>query len=109
MSHSQTQGYTDEEVARFVSVITYVTLIGWLVSLFIYGQNKSSLARFHIRQALGLIVTSGILSFIPFIGWFLALVIAVFWFIAMVHAFKGECYPIPLIGAFFQEHLDFIT
>jgi uncharacterized membrane protein len=109
MSHSQTQAYTEEDLARLVSVISYLTLIGWLVSLFIYGQHKSSLARFHVRQALGLIVTTGLLSFVPFIGWVLTLIIAVFWFIAMIHAYKGECYPIPVLGQFYQEHLDFIT
>lgn len=109
MSHSHTQAHMDEDHARLVAVLSYLTLIGWLVSLFIYGQNRSSLARFHIRQALGLIATVAILSLIPFIGWLITIAVAYFWLVALYHAYKGECYLVPVLGQAYQEHLDFIT
>jgi len=109
MSQSQIHSHTDDDYARFIAVGSYLTIIGWLISLFVYAEHKSCLARFHLRQALGLIVTGAILSFIPFIGWLLTLVVALFWFMGVAYAYKGECYPVPVLGDFFQEHLDFIT
>ncbi|WP_286267682.1 hypothetical protein [Thalassotalea atypica] len=109
MSQLHAQSHTDEDLAKVIAVVSYMTLIGWLISVYIYGQHKSCLARFHIRQSLGLIVTAAFLSFIPFVGWGLTFVLAIFWLIAAYHAFKGECYPVPILGQLFQEHLDFIT
>jgi len=109
MSQSQIHSHTGDDYARLISVVSYLTLIGWIISLFIYGEHKSCLARFHLRQALGLIVTGAVLSFIPFVGWLLTVVVAIFWFLGIIHAFKGECYPVPILGDLFQEHLDFIT
>ena len=109
MSHSHTQAHMEEDIARVIAVVSYLTLVGWIISLFIYGQHKSCLARFHLRQALGLIVCCALLSLIPFIGWLLTIVVVFYWFVAIYHAYKGECYPVPLFGQFFQEHLDFIA
>ena len=109
MSHSHAQAHTEHDAARLIAVVSYLTLIGWLVALVFYGNYKSALARFHLRQSLGLIVTAALLSFVPLIGWALNFVVAVFWLLAIFHAYKGECYPVPLLGNIFQEHLDFIT
>ncbi|MFD2166887.1 hypothetical protein ACFSJY_11525 [Thalassotalea euphylliae] len=107
--HSQTSTHTEHDYARIISVLSYLTIVGWLAGIVLYGSYKSSLAGFHLRQSLGLIIVAALLSFIPLIGWLLNLVVAVFWLISVVHAFKGDYYTVPLVGISFQTHLRFIA
>ncbi len=99
---------TDYDMARLVAVVSYLTIVGWLVALLIYGHHKASLSSFHLRQSLGLIVTGCLLSFIPLIGWALNLGVIAAWFYGVFFAIKGVEQQVPLLGDFYQQHLDFI-
>jgi uncharacterized membrane protein len=94
--------------ARLVAVVSYLTLLGWLVALLVFGHHKSSFATFHLRQSLGLIITGALLSLIPLIGWVLYTVVLAAWVFGLFYAIKGVKKPIPLIGDFYQNNLDFI-
>jgi uncharacterized membrane protein len=96
------------KMAVLVAVISYFTLIGWIVALIIYDKHQSDLASFHLRQSLGLIITGALLSFVPLIGWVLGIGVLVAWFIGIYGAIKGQLYKVPLLGDFYQQHLDFI-
>lgn len=94
--------------AKAIAVVSYLTLIGWLVALFVFGHHKSSFATFHLRQSLGLILTGALLSLIPLVGWLLDLAVLAAWGYALVYAVKGVEKPVPLLGESYQQHLDFI-
>lgn len=94
--------------AKFVSVLSYVTVLGWVIAAFIYGNHKSSFARFHLRDSLGLILTAALLLLIPFIGWILSAGLVILWIQGMYHAVTGQRTHLSLIGDFYQKHLDFI-
>ena len=96
------------KVAKFVAVISYFTLIGWVVAMIIYDKNHSSLASFHLRQSIGLIITGAFLSFIPLVGWVLDIGVILAWGIGLYSAIKGQEYKVPVLGDFYQKHLDFI-
>lgn len=96
------------DMAKIISVLCYITLIGWLVAMLLYGNHKSAQTRFHLRQSLGLIITAALLSFIPLIGWVLNIVVIVLWFVALFHAVQGKEYQVPVVGPLYQAHLDFI-
>ena len=98
----------NDTMAHFVAVVSYLTLGGWLLALIIYGQHKSSLSSFHLKQSLGLIITGCLLSFIPLIGWLLILGIIAAWFYGLYFALKGIEKAVPLLGDLYQQHLDFI-
>jgi len=108
MAHSETQTKHQYDMEKVVAVVSYFSIIGWLIAMLMYGQYKSSFARFHLRQSLGLVVLSAILSFIPLIGWVLNLGVIFFWFVAVYHCFIGQQYLVPAVGEFFQENFDFI-
>jgi len=95
-------------MATLVAVISYFTLIGWVVGMVIYDKHQSSLASFHLRQSLGLIITGAILSLIPLVGWILNLGVLIAWAMGLYYAIKGQENTIPLLGNFYQQHLDFI-
>jgi len=96
------------DLSKVFSIVSYLTVVGWLVALVFNGRNRSCLISFHLRQSLGLILTAALLSFIPLIGWLLNIVVLFFWLMAIYRAFLGERYCVPIIGFFYQEKLAFI-
>ena len=96
------------KMATLVAVISYFTLIGWVVAMVIYDKHQSSLASFHLRQSLGLIITGAILSLIPLIGWLLNIAVIYAWAMGLYSAVQGQEYKVPLLGDFYQRNLDFI-
>jgi len=104
---------------RTLAIVSYLTLIGFIVALVLYGQpgKKTALNGFHLRQNLGLLILSfvvffslSILALIPIIG-LLTLVLYplcfigffVFWIIGLLAAVNGELKPLPVIGVKIQE------
>ena len=95
-------------MAVLVAVISYFTLIGWVVALVIYDKHQSHLASFHLRQSLGLIITGALLTLVPLVGWFLGIGVFLAWFIGIYGAIKGKEYKVPFLGDLYQQRLDFI-
>lgn len=88
---------------KTVAILSYITLIGWIIALVLHQNNKTSLGAFHLRQTLGLFLTGFILGWIPIVGWIIALVLFVFWIIGLINAVNGEEKPLPLLGEFYQN------
>ncbi|HSY62446.1 MAG TPA: hypothetical protein VK796_11240 [Cytophaga sp.] len=94
-----------------IALISYIPVIGWIIAFILYLENnaKSSIARFHLRQTLGLLITyiagTMILAFFKIGLLFLPfeLASAVFWILGLLNALKGEEKPVPLVGHYFQE------
>ena len=50
------------------AIISYITVIGAIIALFMNMENKNSFASFHIRQALGIFISFFLIGY--FIGYF---------------------------------------
>ncbi len=74
------------KMATLVAVISYFTLIGWIVAMVIYDKHQSEFASFHLRQSLGLIITGAILSLIPLVGWVLNFAVIFAWAVGLYSA-----------------------
>jgi uncharacterized membrane protein len=94
---------------KAIAIISYLTLIGWVIALILHGNNKSDIGAFHLRQALGLGVLSMIFAFIPILGWILNIGVLVLWILGLISAVQGEKKAVPLVGAFFQKNLTMIS
>jgi len=104
---------------KTISIISYFSLVGWIIAYVLYTSNKSQLAAFHIRQSLGLMILSiclyiisVVLIFIPVLGWIISILIwitlvgvFVLWVIGLVSAINGQEKPVPIVGAKAQEML----
>jgi len=95
---------------KTVAVVSYLTLIGFIIAIVIHTNKKTKLGAFHLRQMLGLILTQICLSvilIIPILGWiaFPLLMIGIFvlWIMGLLAALKGELKPLPLLGAYYQQ------
>lgn len=99
---------------KTVAIVSYITLIGWIVALIIHNSNKTSLGAYHLRQMLGLMILMIVFAILryllfmaPLTGWMIALAlnisILVLWIFGIIHAVNGREKPIPIVGGLFQK------
>lgn len=121
----ENQTIQQEDPGKTVAILSYCTLIGFIIALVLNGdqKNKSDLGVFHIRQALGIFITSFsmmvlsfLFMFIPFIGWLITILIYlgyiglfVFWILGLIAAINSEKKAVPLLGDFYQNLLKGIN
>lgn len=98
---------------KTLSIISYITIIGWLVAYFVGKDKADSLLKYHLRQSLGLMITAFLinivisiiiitvpsLSFLSYISY----VFIAFWILGLINAINGVEKPIPLIGTMFEK------
>lgn len=109
-----TAGPLEENVAGLLAYITFIPAIVFLV---IEPYNRNRFVRFHSFQSLffhvavvvleiALGILSGILHFIPVVGWMVAallwplLGLAIFavWILLLIKAYQHQIYKLPFIG-----------
>ncbi|WP_418262709.1 DUF4870 domain-containing protein [Flavobacterium faecale] len=92
-----------------IAIISYFTIIGAVIALFMNSEKKSSFAAFHIRQALGIFLSFFLIGY--FIGYFDSWTISsafylfyfILWIYGFIGALQGETKLIPILGAQFQK------
>lgn len=100
---------TSSDNGKTVAIISYLTIIGWIIALIMNNSNKTELGSFHIRQSLGIILVGIALAIInSFLGiailaWIIQLAIIVYWVLGFIGAIQGEKKLVPFLGAQFQE------
>jgi uncharacterized membrane protein len=95
---------------KTAAIVAYLTLVGFIVAIVLHGQKKTALGTFHLRQMLGIIITSlamYILIFIPILGWLamiaLGLLNFIVWIMGLIAAVNGEMKPGPILGKTYQN------
>ncbi|MDJ1470416.1 hypothetical protein QNI19_34990 [Cytophagaceae bacterium DM2B3-1] len=95
---------------KTIAILSYITLVGFIIALIMHSSNKTSLAAFHLRQVLLLIIIGvavGFVAWIPILGWLVWIVtcigLFVLWIFGLIAAVNGEEKPMPLLGAKAQE------
>ena len=89
-----------------IAIVSYLSLIGWIIAFILYQNDKSEIAIYHIRQSLGINiigVIGWVIFWIPIIGWLAAIFVFVIWIMGLISAAQGEMKPVPLFGKFFQD------
>jgi uncharacterized membrane protein len=101
---------SEKDNGKVVAVVSYLTIIGWVIAYFMNSSNKTELGSFHIRQSFGLVVVQLILSivasFLPSlysVFGIAGLVVFVFQIIGFIGAIQESTNPVPLIGAKLQS------
>lgn len=84
------------EKGKTMAIVTYLGLIGFIVALATDGK-KNEFTRFHMNQALPLVLAVFV-SWIPFIGWIVALGVLVLWVMGIIAAANGEMKRLPIVG-----------
>lgn len=115
MSTEQTQEMDEKTIA----IISYITIIGWVIAYTKLSKNKGPLAVFHIRQSLflmlcafGICIIQMLFAYALYFGWIISmsfnlvmLGFLVLWVIALINAINGEEKPLPIFGNKAQDLL----
>ncbi|WP_316826150.1 DUF4870 domain-containing protein [Pedobacter miscanthi] len=102
---------------KSLAIISYITIIGWLIAYFIGKDKADALLKYHLRQSLGLAIVNIIfsvvlnivatlipsLSFLGLIGF----VFIILWIMGIINAANGALKPVPLIGKMFEDKSSF--
>ena len=94
------------EDGKAIAIISYLTWIGLIVAFILNADKKNVFAKWHIRQALLLMIIATVCSlvfWVPILGWTLAVALFILWLIGLVSAIQGEEKLVPIIGKFAQE------
>lgn len=109
-AHSNSDATDDKTIA----IVSYLTLIGFIVAVIMHGTKKTRLGAYHLRQSLGLMLTAiavafavAIMAFIPFVGWLAGMAawigLLALWVMGLLAAINGEQKPVPVLGVHFQK------
>lgn len=110
-----TPAITSED--RTVAILTYITIIGFIIAIVLHSSKKTALGSFHLRQGLGLLVAGAVLwvagmviAFIPLINVLMVLLwpvigigLFVLWLMGLIAAINGQQKPMPILGEHFQK------
>lgn len=101
---------SDMEDGKTIAIISYLTLIGLVVAFVMNSEKKNNYAKFHIRQSLGIMLTSlatMFVSWIPFIGWLIGIFSFLFllflWITGLMNALNGKEKVLPILGNKYAE------
>jgi uncharacterized membrane protein len=103
---------------RTLSILSYVTLIGWAIAYFSGKDKADGLLTYHLKQSLGLAIVGIIfnvaLNVIVFLVPSLAflslagLAIFIFSILGMINAANNAERPVPVFGKAFEDKFSFI-
>jgi uncharacterized membrane protein len=105
---------TDHKQGKIAAIVSYLTIIGCIIAIFMNLETKNALARFHIRQAFGIHIAFYGLGVLvsQFDSWLISSSFYVFFIVLWVYGFSGAIQAkktsIPLLGPQFQLWFKFI-
>lgn len=110
-----TNDQQDAEKGKTVAILSYITLIGWVIAIILHNNNKTRFGAYHLRQGLGLFVLAvavsillmGTMMFMHF-GFFwissiIRLGILVLIILGIMNAVNLKKEPLPLVGELFNN------
>lgn len=103
---------------KTISIISYITIIGWLLSFIVYSNGgKSAFAQYHLKQSFGLGLLGTLFSSVCLVPidsslsillWILGLSLSLFFVFGVYNAANQKKVPLPLIGFLFVTRFNFI-
>ena len=93
---------------KTLSIVSYITIIGWLIAYFSGKETADNLLKYHLRQSLGLFlitvifnIIAAILIFVVKINiGFVGIAFLILAIIGIINASNEVEKPLPIIGKF---------
>jgi uncharacterized membrane protein len=100
-----------------IALLAYITPIlfgvGIVIAIVMHNGKKTALGAYHLRQALGLLLT-GVALMVPYalplvnVVWFflsplISIALFVLWIMGLLNAINGVQKPIPLVGEYYKK------
>lgn len=97
------------EEGKTLAFVSYLTIIGTLISFFMNQDRRNPFTSFHVRQALGLWLLEMALGYIigGFDSWMITGSFWIFFGLLFIYgafgALTGRLNSVPFLGALFQK------
>jgi uncharacterized membrane protein len=99
---------------KTAAILSYLTLLGFIVAIVLNNSKKTKIGIFHLRQVLGFFLTliavavcQIVLVFIPILGWLAIFLLwcsmLVLWVIGLIGAIRGQMTLMPVVGPMYQK------
>lgn len=99
---------------KLIAILSYCTLIGFIVAIVMHSSNKTRLGAYHLRQALGLVIfavgTSILFMLLAIVFWPLAflsplvsILVLIMLVLGIVNAANEQEKPLFLIGGMSEK------
>jgi uncharacterized membrane protein len=95
---------------KTVAILSYITIIGFVAAIVIHQSRRTALGAFHLRQMLGLVLTSlagAVVGVVPILGWivwvFVVFGVFVLWIAGLLSALRGDLRPVPVLGEHYER------
>lgn len=115
LENQNIQRSSNVEEGKTIAIISYITYIGLIIAIVLNNDKKNSFAAFHIRQSLGIGLTSialMIVNVIPLLGTIVSvigsIILFIMWVQGIVAALGGQQKTVFLLGDKYQEWLSSI-
>lgn len=101
--------YTTPEQGKNIAITSYITIIGTVIAMIQNNEARNTFASFHIKQALGLMLSFFALGYLIgyFDSWAVTSAFYLFFFILWIYGFigalSGKMNLIPIVGPLFQK------
>ena len=102
---------------KTLSIVAYITLIGWLIAYFSGKENADDFLKYHLRQGFGIFIFTIVLSVVLnivmmitgiYIFGYLGLIGLILMIIGAINASNGVKKPLPIIGKWAEKQFNFI-
>ena len=102
---------------KTLSVISYITIIGWIISVVMGKDNANSLLKYHLRQSFGLFIFGILLGIVLqiimsitglYVLGYIGLINLALMIIGIINAANEAEKPLPLIGKMFEDKFAFV-
>lgn len=100
LSHKSAEGENMNK--KTTGIIAYITWIGWIVA-FCAGDKEG--AKFHLNQALVILIgqiVAAVINYIPYVGGIVGAILSIFlfvcWIMGLIYACQEQEKEVPLIG-----------
>lgn len=91
-----------------VAIIAHITILGWLIAVFMNSSNKTELGSFYIRQYLGIMLLGLVCTFVPVVNLVAWIVPLIMWVMSLIGSLSGQKKPVFLLGNQFQDWFKFL-
>ena len=87
-----------------MAILCYLGIL-FIIPLLTDAKNDP-FVKFHIKQGIVLLIAwviTGVISWIPVVGWLAGIAVFVLWLIGIINAASGKQTPVPVIGQFGEK------
>lgn len=105
---------------KTLSIVSYITVIGWIVAFFLGKEKADNLLKYHLKQSLGVLVLSIVFAIViqvvalalPPMAWLVSTVLYIisigYMVIGILNAAGVKQKPLPIIGQWSDKTFSFI-